>query len=431
MQDTIIKGTGDSRTLGSVPNFLEVFPSYQAFGQGLVSGLVPIDLGPLNPLSCKQIGTGYTKAEVLSDETAELLGGPDTVNEALRRIPTANTGYVVVTTHTEDGEAVPDVPVLFDGVFAGNTGPFGIARFSVPYGKHTVTVVRCLDFESVTQDIEAVSISNITAINIDAVCVLSDVTSIQITDSGTYGFSGRVQDFDAFLVGAGSSGAVTITKTYSGSFAVGGGGGYTTTKKKIQNVGTMFDLTIGASPKNTLSSQGSRSPLPGGKTALTILDETIEALGGSPSGNDHVGGNGGSGGASANATSTVTNLKASDAGHDGSNGAALTASEFSTGQGSTTKAFGEDSGTPYSPGGGSIALGQYTSGGIVVERGNVTQSGASESRYATSDIDVSAPISPIYGAGGGGVLIVGYTSRVATSQGTQGVAILRWRWKAA
>lgn len=77
MQDTIIKGTGDSRTLGSVPNFLEVFPSYQAFGQGLVSGLVPIDLGPLNPLGCLKIGTGYTKAEVLPAELQGILNLSD------------------------------------------------------------------------------------------------------------------------------------------------------------------------------------------------------------------------------------------------------------------------------------------------------------------------------------------------------------------
>ena len=58
MQDTIIKGTGNSRSLRSVPNFLRLYPSYEAFGQALVAGTLPIDLGGLNPTGGEGQGAG-------------------------------------------------------------------------------------------------------------------------------------------------------------------------------------------------------------------------------------------------------------------------------------------------------------------------------------------------------------------------------------
>lgn len=57
MQDTVIKGTGNSRSLASVPNFLALYPTYEAFAQALVNREIPIDIGPLNPLGCDVVGT--------------------------------------------------------------------------------------------------------------------------------------------------------------------------------------------------------------------------------------------------------------------------------------------------------------------------------------------------------------------------------------
>ena len=56
MQDTIIKGTGNSRTLGSVPDFLTLYPTYETFGQALINRELPIDLGPLNPAGVQTAG---------------------------------------------------------------------------------------------------------------------------------------------------------------------------------------------------------------------------------------------------------------------------------------------------------------------------------------------------------------------------------------
>lgn len=74
MQDTIIKGTGNSRTLGSVPNFLTLYPTYEAFGQALINKQLPIDLGPLNPAGVQTAGTDLNKGNLLKDATAALYG---------------------------------------------------------------------------------------------------------------------------------------------------------------------------------------------------------------------------------------------------------------------------------------------------------------------------------------------------------------------
>lgn len=74
MQDTISKNTGNSRTLASVPNFLTIYPTYEAFGQALINRELPIDLGPLNLAGLLQKGTDLNKANLLTDETAALYG---------------------------------------------------------------------------------------------------------------------------------------------------------------------------------------------------------------------------------------------------------------------------------------------------------------------------------------------------------------------
>ena len=78
MKDTIIKGSGNSRTLASVPNFLTLYPTYEAFAQALINRELPIDLGPLNSAGCAQIGNDLNKETLLKDATAALYGKPAT-----------------------------------------------------------------------------------------------------------------------------------------------------------------------------------------------------------------------------------------------------------------------------------------------------------------------------------------------------------------
>lgn len=82
MNDTVIKGTGDSRTLKGPPNLLAMYPTWQDAGQALQDGTFPVDLGPLNPLGVLQLGTGYTKGEVLPADLQTALSLPDNATPA-------------------------------------------------------------------------------------------------------------------------------------------------------------------------------------------------------------------------------------------------------------------------------------------------------------------------------------------------------------
>lgn len=88
MQDTIIKGTGNSRTLRSVASFMNLYPTYEDFVAALVTGTLPIDIGPLNSAGVQQTGTAVNKANLLSDATATVLSltGNPTVNDALNKL---------------------------------------------------------------------------------------------------------------------------------------------------------------------------------------------------------------------------------------------------------------------------------------------------------------------------------------------------------
>lgn len=86
MTDTIIKGSGNSRSIKFPPNAASMYQDLADFlTKGSTEG-IPIDLGPLNPTGLNVRGTDLNKANLLSDETAKILGlGEDeaTVDKAL------------------------------------------------------------------------------------------------------------------------------------------------------------------------------------------------------------------------------------------------------------------------------------------------------------------------------------------------------------
>ena len=94
MQDGIIKGTGNSRYLKSISNFLTQYPTYQDFVAALVAGTLPIDLNGINETGWDQLGTALNKANLLSDETAAALGLPNTAvpDDALLSMAQTLTG---------------------------------------------------------------------------------------------------------------------------------------------------------------------------------------------------------------------------------------------------------------------------------------------------------------------------------------------------
>lgn len=129
MQDTITKGTGNSRSLRSVPNFLTLYPTYEAFAAALVGGTLPIDLGPLNAAGVQQMGMALNKANLLKDATAALYGMtssavPDDVFRATRGListaqSTANGRLRVESgSYVGTGKEGKDNPTILNFSFA-------------------------------------------------------------------------------------------------------------------------------------------------------------------------------------------------------------------------------------------------------------------------------------------------------------------------
>ena len=131
---------------------------------------------------------------------------------------------------------------------------------------------------------------------------------------------------DAFLVGGGAAGKGVNWTAYGGS------GGFTTTVKKITlTKNTKYQVIIGAGG----SGNG------GAGEASTGFTGRAEGANATP-------GPGGSGGALMKYSGPETK----NAGSDGANGG----SPYSTGQGSTTREFGESNGDLYAGGGGAVYL---------------------------------------------------------------------------
>ena len=91
MIDGTQKGTGNSRYLKSVSNLLTLYPTYENFIAALIAGTFPIDLNGINSSGWTQLGTPFTKANLLSDAVSSAIfddSDDHTVNEALSIINT-------------------------------------------------------------------------------------------------------------------------------------------------------------------------------------------------------------------------------------------------------------------------------------------------------------------------------------------------------
>ena len=86
MQDGIIKGTGNSRYLKSIADFLTQYPTYNDFAAALAAGTLPIDLNGINETGWDQLGTALNKANLLSDETAQIISFPSSIPEHMPAI---------------------------------------------------------------------------------------------------------------------------------------------------------------------------------------------------------------------------------------------------------------------------------------------------------------------------------------------------------
>ena len=223
---------------------------------------------------------------------------------------------------------------------------------------------------------------------------------VKFLTSGTLTIS-KALDVDIFAVGGGGNGGDGGSGSYGGA---GGGGGHTTTVR-LQNLvaGTSYNVTIG------------------GSQAASSFGSFCQAQGGSGGDDGKKGASGGSGGSGGGGNGSYSTTSANrDGGYGGSNGGSggSTSNGGATnfggsGQGTTTREFGEANGTLYAGGGGGASCyhpngdgyggSGGSGGGGVGGRRNV---GGSNGAANTGGGGGGDGVNSYGGAGGSGIVII-------------------------
>ena len=238
---------------------------------------------------------------------------------------------------------------------------------------------------------------------------------IELLTSGTITFLSPAV-IDIFCVGGGGQGGSMI-QTPGTIFGQGGGaGGYTTTLKKA-TVNGSYDISIGAGGRLYSGSAG-------GDGEKTSFGSIVTANGGAGGGKTAWnGGNGGSGGGAG----VVSNSGYGRGGSDGDNGQQGYPTDSGhapgTGQGTTTREFGEATGKLYAGGGGG---GRYMASSTpVVSMGGAGGGGAGAWAGSYSERKEATAGAANTGGGGGGTAGHYDTSRVYGGTGGSGIVCFR------
>lgn len=190
------------------------------------------------------------------------------------------------------------------------------------------------------------------------------------TSSGTFTVPKGVSAIDIFCVGGGGGGGSSRNSNSDSAWdrqasGGGGGGGYTKTKLKYPVAsGSTYGITVGAGGVGGIANDSSTLKGSGKRGGTSKFGSILYVEGGWGGGGGYdskggYGGSGGSGGGGGNAGGEDNNIKGSNGGSNGSDGengvntagGAIEAYPGGTGQGITTRAFGENSGTLYAGGG--------------------------------------------------------------------------------
>lgn len=174
------------------------------------------------------------------------------------------------------------------------------------------------------------------------------LTSGTLTFTRLNGWNGQL---DVFLVGGGGGGGMG---TYGAFRGTGGGGGYTTTKRNVEiAVNTPYKIIVGSG--GACATNSGTDGNDGGNTTAFSVTANGGKHGNKGGGSVPNGGNGGSGGG-CGGNDNDGNYRTSAGGTDGSNGKDAYRDDSiyakgGSGQGTTTREFGETGNTAYSPGG--------------------------------------------------------------------------------
>ena len=183
---------------------------------------------------------------------------------------------------------------------------------------------------------------------------------VELLTSGTFNLL-KEAVVDIFAVGGGGGGAASINAAGTVSAGGAGGGGYTTTALGIELATRDYEITIGAGGANLSSSSSN-----GHDGENSMFDSLVIANGGKGGIsriNGNAGGDGGSGGAAGYSGSTTTGGVPASGGSDGSAGGSTSDKAGGSGQGTTTREFGEPLGKLYAGGGGGANTNGSASGG--------------------------------------------------------------------
>ena len=235
--------------------------------------------------------------------------------------------------------------------------------------------------------------------------VIRDDGVVELLTSGTLVFLSKAT-IDLFLVGGGGGGG--NANQYYG--AGGGGGGYTQTVKSVSiapNIPTTVNVGAGGSAGST-----------GGVTSFGDTATANGGIGGGPNGS---GGNGGSGGGGGDANRQT----ASPAGFGGSDGEKGTRAQPDgypgTGQGTTTREFGEATGKLYSGGGG----GGKTHGNFISIGGSGGGGNGANQSYGSNTMTAATNGETNSGGGGGGGCYWDKNHRAYGAPGGSGIVCFR------
>lgn len=237
-------------------------------------------------------------------------------------------------------------------------------------------------------------------------------------------------EYDLFCVGGGGGGG--------GDGGHGGCGGYTTTKKALTISAGSYTVTVGAGgvPHSDYYDEDLEYDVyseyggDGGTSKIVIGSTTISAKGGEGGNGAGTYTKGGSGGGASGYdwSDDELNSNGGNGGYDGNNGYYVAYGETaqrlkgSGGQGTTTRAFAETSGTLYAGGGGG---GVYNTS-YIAGAGGAGGGGAGTGKRITAGTGGTANT----GGGGGGSGIGGSTSNTKyypRAQGGSGLVIIRWK----
>lgn len=257
---------------------------------------------------------------------------------------------------------------------------------------------------------------------------------VELRSSGTLTFL-KDTIIDRFMVGGGAGGTTPSENSYSSTpYGLGGGGsGYTKTDLAVSILKQVpIEIVIGAGGSGARES----AAIVGRAGGDTIWGRTVSVKGGDlyNGGNVSIGRNGGSGSAAGGRYSNTTS-EWGNGGSDGGNGANSKYLNESTGvnvtraggtgQGTTTREFGEATGKLYAGGGGGGMYRANTATSIISLGGD--GGGGNGAFYSTPTLYVEATDGQENtGSGGGGGTIGETNSRgLAGGNGGSGIVCIR------